>query len=303
MLNMTGTVFNIQKFCTSDGPGIRTVVFLKGCPLRCAWCHNAESHKKVPEILLHADKCIRCGRCVMLCESGAHQITEQNHSILREKCTACGTCARECLADALELRGCTMSVEEVLSEVCKDRMYFEHSGGGLTLSGGEPFAQRDFALSLLRQAKQLGLHTCVETSGYTDRTTVQEAVSCVDLFLWDIKHTDPVKHQKYTGVAPDVIWENLYLADKLGASMVLRCPIIPGVNDDAEHFKGIAEVANGLMHIRYIELEPYHSFGEIKYDQLGYQKSYSFRVPDQAEPLRWAECLRRYTKIEVKIAT
>lgn len=300
---MTGTVFNIQKFCTSDGPGIRTVVFLKGCPLRCAWCHNAESHKKTPEILLHADKCMLCGRCVALCGSGAHQITEQNHSILREKCIACGACVRECLADALELRGCSMSVEEVLAEVCKDRMYFEHSGGGLTLSGGEPFAQREFTLTLLRQAKELGLHTCVETSGYTDRETVQEAVPCVDLFLWDIKHTDPVKHQKYTGVSPEVIWENLYLADKLGAATVLRCPIIPGVNDDTGHFQAIAELANRLTHISHIELEPYHSFGEIKYDQLGRQKADSFRIPEQTEPVGWAECLRAYTKIEVKIAT
>ncbi len=298
---MTGVVFNIQKFCTSDGPGIRTVVFLKGCPLRCAWCHNAESHRREPELLLSTDKCTLCGHCRAVCTNGVHEFSAESHTLFRDKCATCGKCAAECLSDALEVRGKDMTVDEVLAEVCKDRMYFDRSGGGITLSGGEPFAQREFTLHLLSEAKAMGLNTCVETCGYTDHSTIISAVPMVDLFLWDIKHTDPEAHKTYTGVDTSLLLKNLRLADEMGAALVLRCPIIPEVNDNEAHFSAVAEIANSLANIKAIEIEPYHAFGVEKYGKLG-KCANEFRIPEPSEPLMWAERIRANTVVDVKIA-
>lgn len=195
-----GIVFNIQKFCLQDGPGIRTTVFLKGCPLHCAWCHNPESHSEKSCVLYDKEKCVGCGKCGETCQNGAHAFTTE-HTVDREKCITCGACVKACDNDALELVGKEMSVDEVLSEVLKDRAFYENSGGGLTLSGGEPLLQFDFSYEVLRQARLNGINTCVETCGFTSTEKITKIAQVTDVFLYDWKLTDDELHKRYTGVS------------------------------------------------------------------------------------------------------
>ena len=247
-LSVKGTVFNIQRFCVNDGPGIRTAVFLKGCPLSCVWCHNPESQRFEPEILFYKDKCTGCGRC---------------------KCVTAADRDFVCFNGAKEICGKTVSANEVTAEVLKDKPFYENSGGGVTLSGGEPLAQYDFSLELLKKAKENGIHTAIETCGYAEKSKILEIAKYVDLFLFDCKETDPELHKKYTGVDNKIILDNLKALSNAGSKIILRCPIIPGFNDRAEHFKGISETAEKFIGIEHIEIEPFHPLGESKYSALG----------------------------------
>lgn len=247
-LSVKGTVFNIQRFCVNDGPGIRTTVFLKGCPLSCVWCHNPESQRFEPEILFYKDKCTGCGRC---------------------KCVTAADRDFVCFNGAKEICGKTVSANEVTAEVLKDKPFYKNSGGGVTLSGGEPLAQYDFSLELLKKAKENGIHTAIETCGYAEKSKILEIAKYVDLFLFDCKETDPELHKKYTGVDNKIILENLKALSDAGSKIILRCPIIPGFNDRAEHFKGISETAEKFIGIEHIEIEPFHPLGESKYSALG----------------------------------
>ena len=244
---MQGTIFNIQRFCVNDGPGIRTTVFLKGCPLSCVWCHNPESQRFEPEILFYKDKCTGCGRC---------------------KCVTAADRDFVCFNGAKEICGKTVSANEVTAEVLRDKPFYENSGGGVTLSGGEPLAQYDFSLELLKKAKENGIHTAVETCGYAEKSKILEIAMYVDLFLFDCKETDPKLHKKYTGVDNKIILDNLKALSDAGSKIILRCPIIPGFNDRAEHFKGISETADKFSGIEHIEIEPFHPHGESKYSAL-----------------------------------
>lgn len=270
----TGLVFDIQKFSINDGPGIRTTVFLKGCPLRCIWCHNPESWNATPELLFDAGKCIRCGACAEACPTHAHEVSREGHDLLRARCDACGTCVSVCPENALELCGRERTVAEILSIVLKDRPFYESSGGGLTVSGGEPLAQFPFALALLRAAKEERLHTAIETSGYAEAGEIEAIRPFVDLFLYDIKSTDPEKHRRFTGKPTDKILANLRLLADAGATVILRCPLIPGLNDSEEELSGIAALANGLTSVKGIDLEPYHPLGISKARRLGRLPSY-----------------------------
>lgn len=297
-----GMVFNIQKFCLQDGPGIRTTVFLKGCPLHCAWCHNPESHFEKSIVLYDREKCVACGRCGETCQNRAH-VFEIEHTIDREKCISCGACVEVCGYDALELAGKEMTVDEVILEVLKDRAFYENSGGGLTLSGGEPLLQFDFSYELLRQARLNGINTCVETCGFASTEKIIKIAEVTDFFLYDWKLTDDRLHKEYTGVSNSLILKNLQMIDSLGAKIVLRCPIIPEINDTEQHFEGIARVANSLKNILRVEVEPYHSLGNEKYRKIGLSKDpKGFKLPDSAQIENWINRIQQQTNVEVKKA-
>lgn len=296
-----GTIFNIQKFCINDGPGIRTTVFFKGCPLNCLWCHNPESKLTRQELYYDAAKCIGCGSCVAVCPNQRHSVTELGHVFDRSGCVVCGNCAERCPAGAMELTGREASVEEILAEVEKDAVFYRNSGGGMTVSGGEPMLQFDFVLELLREAKKRGLHTAMETCGYAPAEQYQTIAPYVDLFLFDYKLTDAALHKQYTGVSNQKILENLKMLDALGAKTVLRCPIIPGINDTEDHFAGIAATAESLQHVQGVEVEPYHPLGAGKAALLG--KEYALdglSFPENETVESWIQKIAAQTRVSVK---
>jgi pyruvate formate lyase activating enzyme len=264
-----GIIFDIQKFSIHDGPGIRTTVFLKGCPLRCRWCHNPESQKRKPEISFDAERCISCGWCFANCPQSAHVMQDGRHVLLRDRCTRCGICARKCYARAIEVIGREVSVEEVIADVLRDRPFYETSGGGMTLSGGEPMLQFEFTAALLRAAKDEGLHTCLDTCGYAPIGQFLSLLDDVDLFLYDIKDTDADRHLQMTGVPLTPILDNLRRIDAAGGRIVLRCPLIPGINTDLAHLHSLADIAESLAHVVEVTLHPYHPLGKSKAERIG----------------------------------
>ena len=285
---MTGCVFNIQKFSIHDGPGIRTTVFLKGCPLRCLWCHNPEGLERSVEIEFEPTKCIGCGACVPACPKGCQTLTEESRGFDRDKCVRCGRCADVCLPGSLKRVGREMTVEEVIKKVMADKIFYDTSGGGMTLSGGESFAQPAFALALLEAAKAEGLHTAVETSGFCAKETILSAAPLVDLFLFDYKATGEELHKSLTGVCQAPILENLLALSEAGAEIILRCPIIPGANDTDEHFAAIAALAQHTSGITAVDLEAYHPLGTGKAPKIGKTQDFKTAAPskDRMEEIR-----------------
>jgi glycyl-radical enzyme activating protein len=266
---VTGRITGIQRFCIHDGPGIRTTVFLKGCPLRCVWCHNPETQQAGPQLGFTASSCIGCGSCLPACPRGAQRLVDGIRSLDRPSCTACGGCAAACPTGALELVGRQATVADVIAEVERDRPFYLQSGGGMTLSGGEPLAQPDFATALLEAARAAGLHTCVETCSQVDPAVLDRVLPLVDLFLCDLKETDPVRHRTWTGVGNERILANLRRLHAARAHMRLRCPLIPGLNDREDHFAGIAALARSMPGIEGIEVMPFHRLGEGKRTRFG----------------------------------
>lgn len=275
-----GNVFHIQRFSLYDGPGVRTVVFLKGCPLRCVWCHNPEGLSPQYQIQYNASKCIGCMDCVDACASGCHVAHGQAHIYHHDLCNACGKCAEVCCSGALSLCGRDFTPQEVMAQVLRDQEVYTTSGGGLTLSGGEPFAQADFTIALLQLAKDHDLHTCVETSGYANPQSLTQAAKYTDLFLYDYKVTDDALHQKLCGVSNKKILDNLSLLNDLGANVILRCPVIPGCNDEDSHIQAIGKLAASHSCIQQVHLEPYHRLGIDKAAQLGTLPSFETVPPD-----------------------
>ncbi|MBE6562662.1 MAG: glycyl-radical enzyme activating protein [Ruminococcaceae bacterium] len=297
---MKGTIFNIQRFSVHDGPGIRTNVFLKGCPLRCIWCHNPEGLSSKSSIEYNVRSCIGCGECASVCENGAHVMKDCLHGLDFSRCSSCLRCAEVCPSGALLRNGTLYEVSEVISEVMKDKDFYGETGG-MTLSGGEPFFQSEFALEILKAAKEKGLHTAVETCGMAPPDVIKEAAEYVDVFLYDCKATDAEVHKKVTGADPRQIMENLELLDSLGAHIVLRCPIIPSINDNPEHFKSIGLIAEKYKSIKEINIMPYHSYGEGKRNKLGMDGGFVTQPSTPEELEDFKAQIEKYTAVPVVI--
>lgn len=267
-LNSKAMIFNIQRFSLQDGPGIRTTVFLKGCPLRCWWCSNPESQALIPEVAHSTALCNQCGECIKVCPAKAISLAERGIRIDRKLCNNCTTCVSTCYAGALKTYGKEMSVEEVFEEVEKDVAYYRNSEGGVTVSGGEPLAQADFVVSLLKQCRQSGLHTTLDTCGYARREVLEKVLQFTDLVLYDLKHVNALVHKRITGVSNKRILRNLDLAAKSGVEVIVRVPIIPGFNDSAESITALSKLVAGLKSVKEVNLLPYHRFGVGKYEML-----------------------------------
>ncbi|MGB9919710.1 MAG: glycyl-radical enzyme activating protein [Moorellales bacterium] len=267
MAEVRGMVFNIQRYSIDDGPGIRTTVFLKGCPLRCLWCSNPESQSADPEVVHRDSLCIRCGRCVEVCPKHAIALTEKGVGIARGLCECCGRCVEVCDPGALKMLGSEMSVQEVFAEVRRDRSYYEYSCGGVTVSGGEPLQQPEFVAELFVRCQKAGIHTCLDTSGYADREALEKVLPHTDLVLFDLKHPDPEVHRRLTGVGISVILRNLRHLVEKGKAVVIRIPVVPGYNDRPEEVRSQARVVADLG-LGRVDLMPYHRLGVGKYQML-----------------------------------
>jgi glycyl-radical enzyme activating protein len=286
-----GQVFDIQRFSLHDGPGIRTTVFLKGCPLRCLWCHNPESRSARPQLAFFAERCVACGECVAACPRHAHRLAGERHELDRAACVACGRCVAACGSGALRLAGSERDATDVLDLVERDRPYYDSSGGGLTISGGEPLAQADFTRALLAGARQRGLHACVETSGAAPRRALAAIHGLVDLFLFDLKATGEWLHLRLTGSSPAPILANLDWLLAAGASVRLRCPLVPGLNDDANHLKAIAALARRHAGLE-VEVLPFHDTARHKHARYGSLDPLpAVAAAGAAERRRWCETL------------
>ena len=264
---MEGVLFNIQRYSLHDGPGIRTIPFFKGCPLSCKWCSNPESQRPQPELIFKKSDCIRCGKCIEACKQQALSVSNA-FFIDRERCIQCGKCTQVCPTQALEMKGKRMTVADVMRELQKEENLYRRSGGGITLSGGEPLAQPDFARELLKACKEKGWHTAMETTGFTTPEVIADVFPYVDLALTDIKAINPAVHLANTGIENSQILENLLRISFLTKTIV-RIPVIPGVNDNPEEIHNIAEFARLMSNVDTLHLLPYHSFGENKYGLLG----------------------------------
>lgn len=285
---MKNLIVDIQRCSLHDGPGIRTTIFLKGCPLRCAWCHNPEAQNFKQQLSFNSSKCINCFTCVEVCEAKAHSIKDNKHEVDFSKCNLCRKCADGCPLKALSIVGKLMSTEEIINIVRKDKHFYDNSGGGVTISGGEALANIDSVLSILKECKNLNIHTCIETSGYTSTESISKVIDYIDLFLYDYKLSKEEEHVKYTGVSNKLILNNLEYIYSKGKSIILRCPIIPDVNDNIDHFSAIKDIAMQFKNILKVELLPYHDFGVAKSNNIGsYQERYS--KPSEQEKQQWIQ--------------
>ncbi len=290
-----GMLFDIRRYAIHDGPGIRTTVFFKGCPLRCAWCHNPESQSPAQELMLRPNRCVSCGACAGVCPQMAIQPVNGRYATDRAACTVCGACADACYADARQIVGREYSVEEVAAVIERDRAFFNQSNGGVTFSGGEPLMQPDFLLALLQACKRAGLHTALDTCGCAAWEQIERVIPYVDLFLYDLKLMDDTGHRFYTGISNRRILDNLHRLSARGAPIWLRMPLIPGVNDAEADLRAAAEFAARLPNPAPLHVLPYHNSAGAKYAGLGLPyRLPAAPAPTQAQLQAAAELFRSY---------
>ena len=265
-----GIIFNIQTYSIHDGPGIRTTVFIKGCPLKCVWCQNPESQIAIPQLFINGEACVGCGKCLRVCPEGAIRLDEGKSWTNRGTCRGAGKCAEVCPNEARNIAGRYVTAGEVFQEVMKDKIFYEKSGGGVTLGGGEPLASPEFTISLLRLCKKAGIHTALDTCGYAKWEIIKQILQHVDLVLYDLKHMDPAAHQLYTGVSNEVILENARrICQELHIPVLARVPVIPGFNDSRENIEATGRfIAAEMGTATEVHLLPYHKLGEMKYHRL-----------------------------------
>ncbi len=297
-----GVVFNIERFCVHDGPGIRTVVFLKGCPLSCRWCANPESISPQPQVVYFAEKCIGCGQCVDACPEGVSIRTDTGiRMVAPDRCTHCAACVAVCPTRARMVYGKPMSVDEVVEEVYKDVPFYRRSNGGVTISGGEPLAQHEFTRRLVQGCADRNVHTAVETCGFADWVTVSRTFAKADLILFDFKQVHPLKHLKFTGRENLQILENLKRLDAEGIPLIIRVPVIPGFNATPEDMRAMADFAAGLKRPHPCHLLPYHAFAQSKYRYFNIRQRFHLTDPPTPEMMHKFQTIWRHRGIEAQI--
>lgn len=299
---MQGIVFDIQKFSVNDGPGVRTAVFLKGCQMQCVWCHNPESLSAKPQLSFSKAHCVGCRECEKVCPKGVHKFDAEGiHHVDFSACDACGLCVDACIHSALKIYGQVMDVDDVFAEVLKDKVYFDKSGGGITLSGGEALKQFDFTLALAKKCKDKGIHVCVETNGVSKPEHYRQIAPYVDLFLFDYKATGETTHKALTGLSQRFVLQNLSLLNDVGANVILRCPIIPDYNLSEEHLAAISRLVLSMPNIQRVEILPYHNFGKGKAEEIGGSYMVEAELPEDSDVTAWIERIKSYGVINVSL--
>jgi len=278
---MKGIISDIKRFAVHDGDGIRTTVFFKGCPLKCVWCHNPESIGFKPQLAYYENKCIGCGECISVCTSDAHKITPEGHIFERDLCVACGKCEKNCLGEALKFYGKEMTVDELLLILLEDKEFYETSGGGVTLSGGECLCQVECCAELLKKLKENGINTAVDTCGFVPKESIDKVIPYTDVFLYDIKAIDEDVHVKCTGKSNRLVLENIEYIDSLSKSIEVRIPYVPNYNDN--QMNQIAEFLRKLKNVTKVRVLPYHNYAGSKYEALDMENSLPVKLPDGEE--------------------
>ncbi|MDF2484356.1 MAG: glycyl-radical enzyme activating protein family [Herbinix sp.] len=294
---MKGIITDIQRFSVHDGPGIRTTVFLKGCSNRCAWCHNPETFTVKPQLEFFSERCIACGRCLSVCQEGVHSISDGRHIVDLTLCNNCGQCIASCYVGALVVTGQEMTSEEVMEQIRMDEPYYKRSGGGITLSGGEPVMQWEFAKEILLLCKELGIHTTLQTAGNYDFEYLSALVPYLDLVMYDIKAFSEDIYKNVIHGDPRRILNNLMDLDCMGIPIIVRTPVVGSVNDTEQEIEAIATYLGDMKHLVHYMLIPYHGLGKVKYDALGMEYNNTFYTPDKERMQQLERIAARYVKV------